>query len=102
MKSLSKKKTNKTEWRDKLISLFIGMKLSVKDKLMIDQLFSDHLSSERQEILDQIEKEVIGEDEFEMSQTNGTGTYPDTKEHYANQLRAELRQKLSALRKEEK
>lgn len=68
-------------------------------KFGVEEAFKKFLSSERQRLIDQILKEVIGEDEFEMSQTNGTGTYPDTKEHYANQLRAEQRQKIKEIKR---
>ena len=47
-------KTN-NDWRDDLISLFIGMKLSMKNKLEIDDFISKIIQQQREEIIKEIE-----------------------------------------------
>lgn len=109
-KSLSKKKTNKAEKKEycmrcgtrqiaKSNKLYCARCLKQLRLEFWDEHISNVLYDQRQEILDQVEKEVIREDRH-------SSKYCDEKscvctEKYKNELRAEQRIKLSALRKEE-
>lgn len=74
----------------------IGMSGYQMDEMR--ELFRQILIQQRSELLDLVEKEVIGEDEY-SAMINGVPAQ-DMHDDYQNQLRRQQRQKLSALRKE--
>ena len=105
-----KNKTNKAEWEERFDNTFFNVRDDVVPyiKFFIHQT----LSSERQRLIDQVEKEVIGEiDDLEVKLNDGmNGT--DYQEGWddacldwdlkVNHLVEYLNQKLSAIRKEDK
>ena len=104
-KSLDKNKTNKAEWEKEFEKFLITWEPLFYDQKVdgkaIRQL-KDFISHQRQRLIERIEEEVIGEDEVNLSRPDAVSNEGDTRRFYENQLRAEQRQKLSAIRKEEK
>jgi hypothetical protein len=71
-------KTN-NDWRDDLISLFIGMKLSMKNKLEIDDFISNLLQQQREEIIKEIQSDIL---DFLQEANDEDGIPPMVSEYF--------------------